>query len=70
MKIECSKHNITVEVLPLGESKHPSSVVGQCPICLHEDGVACAKRLHEVREQRDALVKAIDIAKLVTIQQL
>jgi hypothetical protein len=70
MKIHCSKHDATTEVIELGESKHPSHVLGQCAICLHEDGISFAKRLHEVRDQRDTLVKAIDIAKTVTIQQI
>jgi hypothetical protein len=62
-EIRCVIHNVTY-----GYEELPKGVVFvDCPACAQESHAALRKHLKEVTEQRDALLRAIDIKRLQVV---
>ena len=58
---KCTKHDLEWET-----SKEDAKYPGECPWCMWEENDRLRKENATLREHRDALVKAIDIAQIVT----
>ena len=66
---KCAKHELHWEISDLlnphahKDENHPA----QCPWCLQEENKILRDKLMETKLQRDVLLKAIDVAKLIQI---
>ena len=64
MKFLCTKHNTKWDVELVGNKYH-----AECPGCMQDTISELQLRNRELREHRDLMISAIDLARTIQIQQ-
>jgi biotin synthase-like enzyme len=69
-KWRCNIHNVEFELELLPKDHEDYQIPGACPYCLQKENSKLKDEIKEVKRQRDALLKAIQIKQEFLVEKL